>query len=63
MRAGLSEAVAFLTRRGADGNAANDRNQTALTLAETPLPVTGTNGRRATQPEIAAFLRSLGAED
>ncbi|HCR00253.1 MAG TPA: hypothetical protein DIU48_12590 [Acidobacteria bacterium] len=48
---------------GADVNAANDRNQTALTLAETPLPVTGTNGRRATQSEISTFLRSLDAED
>ena len=63
VRSGLGEVVAFLTRRGADVNAANDRDQTALTLAETPLPVTGTNGRRATQPEIAAFLRGLGAED
>jgi len=55
--------VEFLVRRGADVRAANNRDQTALTLAETPLPVPGTNGRRATRPEIAALLRSYGDDE
>ena len=60
VRNGYASVVEFLVRRGADVRAANNRDQTALTLAETPLPVPGTNGRRATRPEIAAFLRSHG---
>ena len=60
VRNGFLPVVEFLTRHGADAQARNDRGQTALTLAETPLPVPGTNGRRATRPEIAALLRSYG---
>ena len=60
VRNGYASVVEFLVRRGADVRAANNRDQTALTLAETPLPVPGTNGRRATRPEIAALLRSYG---
>ncbi len=60
VRNGYASVVDFLVRRGADVRAANNRDQTALTLAETPLPVPGTNGRRATRPEIAALLRSYG---
>ena len=32
-------------------------------FAETSLPVPGTSGLRSTQPEIAAGLRELGADD
>ena len=60
VRTGFASLVEFLVQRGADVRAANNRDQTALTLAETPLPVPGTNGRRATRPEIAALLRSYG---
>ena len=60
VRTGYLPVVEFLAGRGADAQAANERGQTALTLAETPLPVPGTNGRRATRPEIAALLRSHG---
>ena len=60
VRNGFLPVVEFLARQGADAQARNDRGQTALTLAETALPVPGTNGRRATRPEIAALLRSYG---
>ena len=60
VRTGYFPVVEFLARHGADERAENERGQTALTLAETPLPVPGTNGRRATRPEIAALLRSHG---
>ena len=60
VRNGFLPVVEFLARHGADARARNDRDQTALTLAETALPVPGTNGRRATRPEIAALLRSFG---
>ena len=60
VRNGFLPVVEFLARHGADAQARNDRDQTALTLAETALPVPGTNGRRATRPEIAALLRSYG---
>ena len=60
VRNGFLPVVEFLARHGADARARNDRDQTALTLAETALPVPGTNGRRATRPEIAALLRSYG---
>ncbi len=61
VRTGSAPLVELLVERGADVRATNNRDQTALNLAETPLPVPGTNGRRATRPEIAAFLRSYGA--
>ena len=60
VRNGFLPVVEFLARHGADARARNDRDQTALTLAETALPVPGTNGRRATRPEIATLLRSYG---
>ena len=60
VRTGFASVIELLVQRGADMRAANERDQTALTLAETPLPVPGTNGRRATRPEIAALLRSYG---
>ena len=62
VRTGFSQVVDFLVHQGANADLRNDRDQTPLTLAETPLPVAGTNGRRATQPEIAALLRSVGVE-
>ena len=61
VRTGLASVVEFLATRGANVQARNNRDQTALGLAETPLPVPGTNGRRATQPKIAELLRSFGA--
>ena len=63
VRIGLESVVEFLAVRGADVRARNDRDQTALALAETLLPVPGTNGRRTTRPEIADLLRSFGADD
>ena len=63
VRIGLESVVEFLAVRGADVRARNDRDQTALALAETLLPVPGTNGRRTTRPEIADLLRSFGADN
>ena len=53
--------VEFLVAHGADVNAANERDQTPLVLAETPQTIPGTNGLRGTRPEIAELLRRLGA--
>ena len=63
VRTGFETVVEFLAERGASVQATNDRDQTALTLAETALPVPGTNGRRATRPAIAELLRRFGAND
>ena len=63
VRRGFESVVELLAARGADVNATNERDQTPLSLAETPLPVAGTNGLRATRPAIAALLRRLGAND
>ena len=63
VRRGFASVVELLVAHGADVNVTNEREQTPLTLAETPLPVAGTNGLRATRPEIAARLRRLGARD
>ena len=63
VRTGFASVVDLLAAHGADVDALNDRGQTPLALAETSLPVPGTNGLRSTQPEIAARLRELGAGD
>ena len=63
VRTGFGPVVDLLAAHGADLDVPNDRGQTPLGLAETSLPVIGTNGLRATQPEIAARLRELGADD
>ena len=63
VRAGFASVVEMLAAHGADLDAMNDDGQTPLTLAESSLPVPGTNGLRATRPEIAARLRELGAND
>ena len=63
VRAGFASVVELLAARGADLDATNDDGQTPLTLAESSLPIPGTNGLRATRPEIAARLRALGAND
>ena len=63
VRRGFVSVVELLAARGADVNASNARDQTPLTLAETRLPVAGSNGLRTTRPEIAALLRRLGAND
>lgn len=63
VRTGFGPVVDLLAAHGADLDAPNDRGQTPLGLAETSLPVIGTNGLRSTQPEIAARLRELGADD
>ena len=63
VRAGFASVVEMLAAHGADLDALNDDGQTPLTLAESSLPVPGTNGLRATRPEIAARLRELGAND
>ena len=63
VRTGFAAVVDLLAARGADLDALNDRGQTPLVLAETLLPVIGSNGLRSTQPEIAARLRELGADE
>ena len=63
VRTGFATVVDLLAARGADVDALNDRGQTPLVLAETSLPVLGSNGLRSTQPEIAARLRELGADE
>ena len=63
VRTGFASVVELLAAHGADLGVVNDRGQTPLALAETSLPVIGTNGLRSTQPEIAARLRALGAGD
>ncbi len=63
VRTGFASVVELLAAHGADLDAMNNRGQTPLTLAESSLPIPGTNGLRATQPELAARLRELGAND
>ena len=63
VRTGFASVVDLLAAHGADVDALNDRGQTPLILAETSLPVLGSNGLRSTQPEIAARLRELGADE
>ena len=63
VRTGFASVVELLAAHGADLGATNDRGQSALTLAQSSLPIPGTNGLRATQPELAARLRELGAND
>ena len=63
VRTGFASVVGLLAAHGADLDVPNDRGQTPLILAETSLPVIGSNGLRSTQPEIAARLRELGADD
>ena len=63
VRTGFASVVDLLAARGAVVDALNDRGQTPLVLAETSLPVLGSNGLRSTQPEIAARLRELGADE
>ena len=63
VRTGFRSVVDLLAAHGADLDVPNDRGQTPLVLAETLLPVLGSNGLRSTQPEIAARLRELGADE
>ena len=63
VRTGFASVVDLLAAHGADLDLPNDRGQTPLILAETLLPVIGSNGLRSTQPEIAARLRELGADE
>ena len=63
VRTGFQSVVDLLAQHGADLDVPNDRGQTPLVLAETSLPVIGSNGLRSTQPEIAARLRELGADE
>lgn len=63
VRTGFASVVDLLAAHGADLDVLNDRGQTPLILAETSLPVLGSNGLRSTQPEIAARLRELGADE
>lgn len=61
VRTGFASVVDLLAAHGADVDVVNDRGQTPLVLAETRLPVPGTNGLQSTRPGIAARLRELGA--
>ena len=63
VRRGFKTLVVYLAEQGAELNATNQRGQTPLALAESPQPVYGTNGLRTTRPEIATFLRGLGASN
>jgi ankyrin repeat protein len=55
--------VHYLVAQGAAINATNQRQQTPLLLAATTQTIPGTNGLRGTRPEIAEFLRQLGAHE
>ena len=55
--------VQYLVAQGAAINATNERQQTPLLLAATSQTIPGTNGLRGTRPEIAEFLRQLGAHE
>ena len=61
VRVGFPSVVELLVSRGANVNVTNDRGDTPLSLAESVQSVPGTNGLRATRPEIATLLRDLGA--
>ncbi len=61
VRVGFASVVELLASRGANVTVTNDRGDTPLSLAESSQSVPGTNGLRATRPEIATLLRTLGA--
>ncbi len=63
VRRGFGDVVRHLVEHGADVNAPNGRDETALTLAESLQGVPGTNGGQTTRPDIAALLRELGAAE
>lgn len=63
VRRGFGDVIRHLVERGADVNATNRRDQTALQLAESRQTVPGSNGAQTTRPEIADLLRELGATD
>ena len=60
VRIGFASVVDLLASHGANLAAANEQGETALALAESELPVPGSNGLRTTRPEIADLLRRLG---
>ena len=62
VRRGFPSVVEFLAANGANLDAVNGNDQTAVALAESRLPIIGSNGLRTTHPEIAELLRRLGAE-
>ena len=59
VRVGFASVVDLLASHGANLDATNERDETALTLAESELPVPGSNGLRTARPEIAELLRRL----
>lgn len=61
VRVGFASVVDLLVSNGARLDATNERGETALALAESQLPVPGSNGLRTSRPEIAELLRRLGA--
>ena len=61
VRVGFASVVDLLASHGARLDATNERGQTPLALAESELPVPGSNGLRTSRPEIAGLLRRLGA--
>ena len=63
VRKGFASAVEFLAENGANLDVANGAGDTPLSLAESSLPIFGTNGLRTTRDEIAELLRRLGAQD
>ena len=62
VRRGFGSVVEFLASRGAELDVENERGQTALVLAETPQPVYGTNGLRATPPRDRGPASSPGRQ-
>ncbi len=61
VRSGFASVVDLLASHGANLDAINERGETPLALAESELPVPGSNGLRTSRPEIAELLRRLGA--
>ena len=62
VRQGFVSVIELLATRGADLDAANDRDETAMSLAESDQPIPGSY-ERGTRPSIAELLRRLGADN
>ena len=63
VRSGFESMVDLLASQGANLDARNERGESPLDLAESELPVPGSNGLRTSRPEIADLLRRLGANE
>ncbi len=63
VRRGFASVVEFLAESGANLDAANQGGDTPLMLAESRLPIYGTNGLSGTRDNMATLLRRLGASE